>query len=329
MTPRAASRGALLLLTAALLALPVAASYAGGDLAVADNGRVTGDVLLTHGDSRYSDELGPGGTYSVSFTPALPAGTTPRNATVYLFYTWSHAGTTGVPPDLKAEAGGSAVSPVRTYTDRKGTPPYDYPSGLLVYDVSGRVVTGAPFVFTVANAPADAGIAFAGAVLLLAHDGGGGGAEYRVAEGAEMLYATGDISPASATARIRFDGLPAVPAGGSARLLSVVPGGNKGQNTLAVNGHEFPGLFDGRPYADLAINTTDVGPILVPGENKITLRDEGDYLVPGVFVLVLRDRAGTGAATPTRAAPLSVIDALLAVGPAAVLFGKRRVGGVS
>lgn len=325
MTTRAVPRGVLILLVVALLALPAVAAYGGGDLAVSARGRVVGDVLLTHGDSRYSGEIGPGGTYTVTFTPALPPGAALANATVYLFYTWSHAGTAGVLPDLRVEAGGVPVSPARTYTDRKGKQPYDYPAGLLVYDVVGQVRAGSPLEFTVTNAAAEAGVAFPGAVLLVAHDGKGAGAEYWVAEGAEMLYATEDVSPWTATARVVFQGLPPVPGGGSATLLSVVPGGDKGKNVLTVNGREFPGLFNGKPYGDLAMAETDVGALLVAGENTVTLRDEGDYTVPGVFSLVVRGGDGTGTAAPTQGAPLSGIGALVAVSSAAVAaLGRKR-----
>jgi hypothetical protein len=324
MTGRTAARGVLLLCALALLALPVAANYAGGDLAVTAHGRVTGDVILSPGDSRYSGELGPGGTYTVTFAPALPEGATVRNATVFLAYTWSHAGTIGVRPEIAAGAGGIPVSSARSYADRKGAGQYDYPSGLLVYDVAEQYQPGTPIAFTVTNVATSAGVAFSGAVLLIAYDGPGGGAEYWDAEGAEMLYATGEVSPTSATARIHFDAVPTVPAGGSAALISVVPEGNRGLNTLTVNGREFPGLFDGRPYADLTINTTDVGPILIAGENTVTLRDEGDYLVPGVFVLVLRGAGGAAPPAPTRGSPPSTIGALAAVGLVTVVALQRR-----
>ncbi len=325
MTSSIVRSGTLILLVASLFAISAAAGYGGGDLPVAAQGQVTGDVLLTHGDSRYSGEVGPGGNYTVTFTPALPSGAVPANATLYLFYTWSHAGTEGVLPDLRAEIGGVSVSPVRTYTDRKGKPPYDYPSGLLVYDVTGQVRAGSPLAFSVTNAAPEAGVAFPGAVLLAAHDGAGPGVEYWIAEGAEMLYATEGVSPATATARVVFLGLPSVPDGGSATLLSVVPGGDKGKNVLAVNGREFPGLFNGEPYGDLAMNTTDVGTHLVVGENTVTLRDEGDYTVPGVFALVLRGGDGAGTASPTtQGAPVSGIAALVAVGSAGLATLRKR-----
>jgi hypothetical protein len=121
-----------------------------------------------------------------------------------------------------------------------------------------------------------------------------------------MLYATGSVTADAATTRIAFAGVPAPSAGAAADLLGVVPGGNKGQNTLTVNGHAFPGIFAGSPYPDLAIATIPVGPYLRTGSNSVTLRDEGDYIVPGLFVLRIAGGApasttapGTATATPT------------------------------
>ena len=326
MTASSAIRGLVLLLAFALLAPSAAADYTGGTLGVMDQGQVTGDLVLTPGDSRYSGEIPPGGTYTVTYPISLPAGASIRNATVYLFWTWSHSGTTGVAPSVKTEAGGAVLTPARSYSDRKGTPPYDYPAGLLVYDVTEPVRASALLTLTVTHTAPDAGIVFPGAVLLYTYDGGGGGAQYWVAEGADMIYATGDVSADAATTRIDFGSLPAVPPGGSATLMGVVPGGNKGENTLIVNGHAFRSLFDGKPYADLAMNSTAVGPHLVAGQNSIALRDEGDYMVPGLFVLAIRDGDPTSPATTTRAAPSAGLAALIGtVFSAAVALRQRRI----
>ena len=313
MTIRAVAPGLLVLLTISLLALPVAADYTGGPLGVADHGTVAGEVLVTHGDSRYSGEVAPGGTYAVTFPVDLPAGASVRTASVYLFWTWSHAGTTGVPPDLEAESSDGTLSPPRSYTDRKGRPPYDYPSGLYVYDVSWPARGGAPLTLTVTNTAPEAGVAFAGAVLLIVYESGGPSVSYWIAEGAEMIYAAEGVIPEQATARIAFNGVPAVP-----------PGGNKGQNTLTVNDREFPGLFDGSPYADLAVNSTEIGPLLVPGTNTVALRDEGDYMVPGLFVLTVRKGEGASTATPTQGAPAPVLAALVATAFAAAGAVRTR-----
>ncbi|NLX50121.1 MAG: DUF3344 domain-containing protein [Methanospirillum sp.] len=325
MTASRAARGLVLLLALALLLPAVSADYTGTTLAVVDRGQVTGDLVLTQGDSRYSGEIPPGGSYSVTFPVSLPNGGTIRSASAYLFWSWSHSGSEGVPASVEATAGDAVLSPIRTYTDRKGSPPYDYPSGLFVYDVSGAARPGEPLTLTVANDSMDAGIAFSGAVLVLTYDGGSGGTvRYWVVEGSDMIYATGDVTADAATTRIVIEDVPALPAGGSATLQGVVPGGNKGKNTLFVNDHAIPALFDGKPYPDLAINSTAVGPHLVVGKNTIAIRDEGDYMVPGVFVLTLRDVGGVLPSATTQEAPSCGLIALLAAIP--VAFLARRSG---
>ncbi|NLX50122.1 MAG: DUF3344 domain-containing protein [Methanospirillum sp.] len=289
----------LLLLAALLLLVPaVAADYTGTSLAVAGSGTVTGSVLVEHGTSRYSGEVGPGGTYTVTFPVTAPSDATVRTAWVYLFWTWSHDGTEGVAPSIRAKAGGATLSPIRTYTDRKGSQPYDYPAGTIVYSAAGHARPGKPLAFTVTNAASSAGISFSGAVLLLAFDGGSTGTRYWVAEGADMIYATGGVTADAATTRVVFSDVPAPGAGTTADLVSVVPGGNKGRNTLSFNGKAFPGLFSGKPYADLAIATTAVGPHLVAGKNTVAIRDEGDYMVPGLVVLRVAGTAAPSTTTP-------------------------------
>lgn len=291
-------RGLALLACILLLAPSAGADYAGSSLTLAGSGSVTGSVLVEHGSSRYSGELAPGDTYSLTFPVDVPRDATVRTARVYLFWTWSHDGTEGIAPTIRATAGGATLAPLRSYSDRKGSGTYDYPSGTTVYDAAGRAKPGSPLALTVTNAAPSAAVSFSGAVLLVAYDGGTAETRYWIAEGADMLYATGSVTADAATTRVTFTGLPALSTGATADLLAVVPGGNKGKNTLTVNGKTFPALFAGRPYADLAIATTSVGPHLQAGSNTVTLRDEGDFIVPGLFVLRL-----AGGAPPTTTAP--------------------------
>ncbi len=291
-------RGLALLACILLFAPSAGADYAGGSLTLAGSGSVTGSVLVEHGSSRYSGELGPGDTYSLTFPVDVPRDATVRTARVYLFWTWSHDGTEGVAPTIRATAGGATLAPLRSYSDRKGSGTYDYPSGTTVYDAAGRAKPGSPLALTVTNAAPSAAVSFSGAVLLVAYDGGTAETRYWIAEGADMLYATGSVTADAATTRVTFTGVPALSTWATADLLAVVPGGNKGKNTLTVNDKAFPGLFAGRPYADLAIATTSVGPHLQAGSNTVTLRDEGDFIVPGLFVLRV-----AGGAPPTTTAP--------------------------
>ena len=236
----------------------------------------------------------------MTFPVSIPASATVRVARVYLFWSWSHDGDTGVSPTLRTQAGGATLSPVRAYSDRKGTPPYDYPSGTFVYDGAGKVKPGTPLAVTVTNTASSAAVAVSGAVLLIAYDGGGsGGAQYWVAEGADMIYATGAVTADAATTRATFTNVPAGAAGTSADLLAVVPSGNRGLNRLGFNAASFPGLFAGKPYADLAVATARVGPHLKAGSNTVALRDEGDYMVPGLFVLRVAGAASSTTTTTT------------------------------
>ena len=291
-----------LLLVATLLLVPIAAAdYTGSSLAVKDSGSVTGDVRIEYGTSAYSGEIAPGGTHSVTFPVSVPPGATIKSATIYLFWTWSHDGTEGAAPSIQTRASGTSITPLRSYSDRKGSGTYDYPSGTYVYNVASTARANSPLTLTVTNGASTAGFAVSGAVLLLAYNGGSTGARYWVAEGADMIYATGSVSPGAATTRIMFSNVPTVSAGTTADLISVVPSGNKGANTLRFNGQQFSGLLNGRPYPDLAVISTPVGPYLKAGQNTVMLRDEGDYMVPGVFLLRVAGSGATSNPTVTTA----------------------------
>jgi hypothetical protein len=321
MNDKTIARGLLFLLSLVFIVMPVAADYTGNELAMVSHGTIAGDLVLVSGDSKYSGEIAPGGTYSVTYPVTLPANAVVKNATVYLSYTWSHAGTTGVAPKVQAESGVVTSNLVRSYADRKGSPPYDYPSGLLVYDVSGQVKAGTPLTFTAMNTATDAGVAFNGAVLLVIFETGGARTEYWVAEGADMLYAYEGVTAEQATTRIVFEGLPANAAAMDAHLLSVVPSGNKGQNRLDVNGHTIQGVFNGHPYADLAMNRTDLRGLVKAGTNTVTLSDQGDYLVPGVMVLRLSE-ADSGTPVSTKS-PAPIVSMFAGLGVVALAHARR------
>ncbi|HQJ88355.1 MAG TPA: DUF3344 domain-containing protein [Methanoregulaceae archaeon] len=302
MTERLLKR-VLCLIFALCLVHAAGADYTGSTIGVRESGSVTGDVRIEYGTSSYSGELAPGASHGVTFPVSVPPSATIRTALLYVFWTWSHDGTEGVAPSVQTRAGGASLSPLRSYTDRKGSGLYDYPSGTIVYNVAGRARPNSPLSVTVTNGASSAGFAVSGAVLLVAYDGGSNGVRYWVAEGADMIYATGDVTPTAATTRVSFSGIPAVAPGTAADLVSVVPSGNKGANTLSFNGRTFAGLFAGRPYPDLAVVTTPVGPLLKAGQNTVTLRDEGDYMVPGLFLL--RVAGGQTTSTPAVTATLT------------------------
>lgn len=305
-----------------LLVPAIQAGYMGDNLTVVDHSRITGDLLVTAGDSRYSGELGPGGTFTITTPLSLPAGARIQNATWYLFWTWSHTGTTGTGPSLKTELAGSVLTPARSYTDQKGNPPYDYPSGTFAYDLSGKVQPGEPVAITVTNTGSNQGIAISGGVLVVTYEAGSSPVDYWIAEGADMIYATEGVTEEQATTHITFDGVPEIKNGMNATLLSVVPSGSKGKNKLTVNGHTFPGLFNGTPYADLAMTTTNLRGLLIPGKNTVDITDQGDYMVPGVFVLKLNEESPvTG--VQTQQSPLPAGGALLVLGALALARGYR------
>jgi cell division septation protein DedD len=102
----------------------------------------------------------------------------------------------------------------------------------------------------------------------------------------------------------------------SANLVTIVPSGDRGENTLIFNDGIWDSVYTGDPYDDLAIDARDVTDYVVAKDNTAQIEDDGDYLVPsGAFFVVTYNGAGevpspvvtpaptsSPAATPTPAA---------------------------
>jgi hypothetical protein len=261
--------------------------YEGGALETYQHSNIKGDLLFISGNSKYSGELSSGANYSVVFDTALPEGSKMKIARIYLYWTWSHNGIEGVYPEMSAFFKGSPVSAEKQYTDRKGSGTYDYPSGTYAYDVTAFPLDRENS-FIVKNAGMSK-FAINGAGLLLVYENANKqDIEYWINEGIDIIYAAEGVTSEQATTRAYFNGDNDIKRITNANLITVVPGGNKGKNTLYFNSKSWEGIFKGIPYDDLAIDVRDVSGYLLPGNNEIRIQDTGDYLVPSNAFLILK-----------------------------------------
>jgi hypothetical protein len=272
---------------------PVCADYTGDHpLTTYAHDTLYGDLIYTIGDSDYMGELSPGDTYTVSFDPDIPDGATVKLARLYAYWTWSHAGEEGVYPDLAVTFDGAEARLDREYQDRKGSGDYDYPSGTYCYDVTDYIWGRGVYVVEVENSAAEAKtFSMVGLLLLVIYeDEKGEELEYWLNEGCDMLDMKNIEHAEDAVTTAKFGGEISLDIDKikGAKLLTIVPGGDKGDNILMFNEGIWDGVYKGDPYSELAIDERDVTDYVVAKDNTVKIEDDGDYLVPGGAVLILR-----------------------------------------
>jgi len=289
--------------------IPVAsAEYSsdGSNLILSRHDTITGDLVYTIGDSKYSGRLHPNATYTVNLSVELPEAATVEFARLYTYWTWSYIEAEGTYPDMRVTFAGEEVDPDQTFTDRKGTPPYDYPSGTYCYDVTDQVGSGGTYTAVVENTATEfkkfcvRGIG----LLVVYNDPGGDEIEYWVAEGCDIISASEEngITPEEATVELVFVGDLDPADVGSAILTTVVASGDKGKNALTFNYKRYDSAYTGEPYPDLAIDRRDVTKHLADRDNTIRIEDSGDHISPSNAFLVVRsgssESPGSGESTP-------------------------------
>ena len=269
-----------------------AESYAGDNpLLTYRHGTLRGDLIYTIGDSKYSGRLHPNATYTVNLPIELPEGATVEFARLYTYWTWSYIESDGAYPDMLVTFGGTEIHPDQTFTDRKGTPPYDYPAGTYCYNVTDQVKSGGAYTAVVENAATGFkkfcmnGIG----LLVIYSDPNGDETRYWVKEGCDILQANEEagITAEEATTEFVFEGDVQQGDVAKAILTTVVASGDKGKNTLTFNEGTYRGVYAGDPYPDLAIDERDVSAHLVARDNTVRIKDDGDFMAPSNAFLVV------------------------------------------
>ncbi|MEA1906222.1 MAG: DUF3344 domain-containing protein, partial [Euryarchaeota archaeon] len=110
--------------------------YGDDSIETFEHGTINGSIVCTIGNSSYSGEMSPDDEHAVECNLTLPLNATARNARLYIYWTWSKEGTTGMDADVEVTFDGRTIPADDRYTDRKGYDPYDYPSGTYCYNVT-------------------------------------------------------------------------------------------------------------------------------------------------------------------------------------------------
>jgi len=255
--------------------------YMGGKpLTTVEHGKIKGGLDYTIGDSKYIT-LSSGDNATVSFDLSIPDNATIEYARLYAYWTWSISGNDA---NLTMMFDGNEITLDKSYVDRKGYEPYDYPSGVNAYSVN--VKGSGVYTATVTNVGIDK-VSIQGIGLLVVYnDSKSPEIEYWINEGYDLLYASNGVTPEDATTSALFEG--SIDKGNvTATLWTVVPSGDKGNNTLYFNEGVWQGIWDGKPYKDLAFNKTDVTTYLETDNNTAQIQDRGDFMAASNAFLVV------------------------------------------
>ena len=272
---------------------PVCADYRGDHpLATYAHETIRGDVVYTVGDSEYMGDISPGDVYTVVFDLDIPESSKVKMARLYAYWASSHAEEEGVYPDMDVTFDGNGVKLDREYTDRKDSGDYDYPSGTYCYDTTNYVGGRDIHIVEVENSAGESkSFSMTGLLLLVIYeDERGEELEYWIDEGCDILDMKNIEHAEEAVTTAAFGGMidRDINKIKSARLLTIVPGGDKGENTLIFNDQIWNGVYAGDPYANLAIDERDVTGYVVTKDNLVMIEDDGDYLVPSGAILIVR-----------------------------------------
>jgi hypothetical protein len=197
------------------------------------------------------------------------------------------------------------------YTDRKGEVPYDYPSGTYAYDVTDYIYGSGTHIAVLENTATESKkFSMAGLGLLLIYENKDlPEIEYWIDEGCDMLNMKKIGHAEEAVTSAKFNGNIDTAEIKSAKLITIVPFGDKGANTLSFNDGIWGKVWAGDPYDDLAIDERDVTDYILPKDNIVRMEDDGDYMVPSnAFLVIEYEKKPKPASTPSPSpAPISAV----------------------
>jgi len=279
--------------------------YTGGaDIKTVQNLTINGNVLYSVGDSYYmSGSTAAWETYTANWTASdlpVPTDATIVKARLYVYYTWDMV--QGMPDNVSLTFNGNSKKSDAFYTDRKGFGDYDYPSGMLAYDVTADFdASGNTAVLENLN-PVAGNPSIYGMLLVVIYEKTGETERtIWLNEECDILQASDkyNVSSTEATAFAPFAGTIDTDNVSAATLITVVPSGADGddRNRLYFNTGEWHGIWDGfAGSTQLGINETDVTDYLSSTDNLAKLQSniptgetKGDYMVATNAILVVEE----------------------------------------
>jgi len=260
--------------------------YQGGlPFATYKTGIINGTTAFTTGNSTYKSGLKQNESYYVTFNlTELNLEGQIVLARLFVYYTWYYGA--NPQPYLKIQINDSpstwrAFNLDTSYKDQKGFGSYSLPSGTLCYNVTSVVSSGTSlYLLNITNVDSTdhptygyrkVSIYGAGLFLVILNNSKPT-IQYWINEGCDLLiakygapanqplyypYATSTFSKPSLSGSIK-----------NATLITVVPGGDGGHNSLIFNDVEWTGVYN-VSGSNIAVDLSDVSAAISPTTNNI------------------------------------------------------------
>ncbi|MGV8129182.1 MAG: DUF3344 domain-containing protein [Methanolinea sp.] len=262
----------------------------GDDLATHVGITLHGNLLYSPGNSVYKSGTGGWTEYSASWTASdlpVPSGASVREARLYIPYTWDKSDV--MPTGVTLTFNGAMAPFTAHYQDRKDWGAYDYPCGLLVFNVTNGFLQGGNTATL--SKPSTNEVSFRGMILVVIYEDAT--TPERVIflnEEMDMLngvasYAT---TPEEATAYALFTGT-SLDTGDitSATLITFAPGAGPNEGELLFNGQVWSNVWNFLGGSEIGYDSRDVTAFLDDEDNEAGFQSSGDSMEVSNAILVV------------------------------------------
>ena len=273
--------------------------YTGGeDITTLKTYDLNGNLVYSVGDSYYESGYHgwPDGNYIATWIASdlpVPAGATIKEARLYVPYCFDYQD--DMPDNLVLEFNGNAQILEKHYTDRKSHGSWNYPYGMLVYDVTNDFDANGNYA-TLTNANWDQKTVSVRGMLLVViyEDTSEPRRQIFVNEEFDMLYGGSGkcTTPEEATAYAPFGAIDLCGVE-KATLITVAPGAGPNEGELIFNGQTCTNVWNFAGNSQIGIDDRDVTSCLQSTGNLVGFQSSGDYMEASNAFLVVESAGVT------------------------------------
>ncbi|NMX20991.1 hypothetical protein C5S30_00840 [ANME-1 cluster archaeon GoMg4] len=252
-----------------------------------------GDLLYSVGDSYYLSSYSyPDWTqYMANWTAGdlqIPDTATVKEARLYVPYTYDKASV--MPDNISLTFNDNAQTLTAHYSDRKGYDGYDYPYGMLTYNVTTDFNMGGNTAVLTNTYAGGGKVSVRGMLLVVIYaDSSLPERKILVNEEFDLLYGGSSkcTTPDEATAYAPFDGSINLTKYSRGKLITVAPGADPNEGELIFNGQTWTDVWSDNGVTQIGIDERDVSSCLQSTENVAGFQSSSDYMEASNAFLVL------------------------------------------
>jgi len=276
--------------------------YTGGeDITTWKTFELHGNLVYSVGDSYYlsSYSYPDWAMYTVNWTAGdlpVPTGATVEEARLYVPYCFDYQ--SDMPDNLSLKFNENAQMLEKHYTDRKSHGSWDYPYGMLAYNVTDDFDTSGN-IANLTNLNPKCGeqktVSIRGMLLVVVYADECELPQRKlfVNEGFDLLYggASKCTTPEEATAYAPFGTMNIdLSKVDSAKLITIAPGADPNEGELLFNGQTWNDVWSSTTAAQIGIDERDVTSYLRPTDNEAGFQSSGDYMEASNAFLIVTEK---------------------------------------